>query len=134
MNMPNFRTIIPALCFVFIFGAVSIFAQDAPKYPWSDSSLSPDVRADLVLKEMTLDEKIDLLHGNGMPGWPEKKPRANAYLGIGGAGFVLGVSRLGTRHTAFVLVGTTENIPRRCRPTLHRPQAGIPARLVHMVR
>ncbi len=93
--MPNFRTIIPALCFVFIFGAVSIFAQDAPKYPWSDSSLSPDVRADLVLKEMTLDEKIDLLHGNGMPGWPEKKPRANAYLGIGGAGFVLGVSRLG---------------------------------------
>src|SRR5450432_1110818 len=44
---------------------------------------------------MTLDEKIDLLHGNGMPGWPEKKPRTNAYMGNGGAGFVLGISRLG---------------------------------------
>ena len=28
---------------------------------------SPDERADLVIKEMTLDEKIALLHGVGMP-------------------------------------------------------------------
>ena len=62
-------------------------------YPWMNSSLSPDERADLVLKELTLDEKIDLLHGNGMPGWG--KPRPNAYLGNGGAGFVVGVPRLG---------------------------------------
>lgn len=34
-------------------------------YPWSDESLSPDQRADLVIKEMTLDEKILLLHGQG---------------------------------------------------------------------
>src|ERR1051326_5611753 len=34
-------------------------------YPWSDASLSPDHRADLVIKEMTLDEKISLLHGVG---------------------------------------------------------------------
>ena len=34
-------------------------------YPWSDTSLSPDQRADLVIKEMTLDEKIQLLHGMG---------------------------------------------------------------------
>ncbi len=61
--------------------------------PWMNASLSPDERADLVLKEMTLDEKIDLVHGNGMPGWG--KPRPNAYLGNGGAGFVLGVPRLG---------------------------------------
>ncbi len=31
-----------------------------------NQSLSPDERADLVLKQMTLDEKILLLHGNGM--------------------------------------------------------------------
>jgi beta-glucosidase len=61
---------------------------------WMNASLSPDERADMVLKELTLDEKIDLVHGNGMPGWPGK-PRANAYLGNGGAGFVLGVARLG---------------------------------------
>lgn len=35
------------------------------QYPWSDASLSPDQRVDLVLKEMTLDEKISLVHGVG---------------------------------------------------------------------
>jgi beta-glucosidase len=34
-------------------------------YAWSDPALSPDQRADLVIKEMTLDEKISLLHGHG---------------------------------------------------------------------
>lgn len=63
------------------------------KANWMNASLSPDERAEMVLKEMTLDEKINLLHGNGMPGWG--KPRPNAYLGNGGAGFVLGVPRLG---------------------------------------
>src|SRR5260370_8751727 len=62
-------------------------------WPWMNTSLSPDERADLVLKEMTLEEKIDLGHGNGMPGWG--KPRTNAYLGNGGGGVVLGVLRLG---------------------------------------
>ncbi|HEV3279595.1 MAG TPA: glycoside hydrolase family 3 C-terminal domain-containing protein [Terriglobia bacterium] len=61
--------------------------------PWMNTSLSPDERAEMVLKEMTLDEKIDLVHGEGMPGWG--KPKPNAYLGNGGAGFVLGVERLG---------------------------------------
>jgi beta-glucosidase len=61
--------------------------------PRINKSLSPDERADLVLKQLTLDEKIELVHGNGMPGWG--KPRPNAYLGNGGAGFVLGVERLG---------------------------------------
>src|SRR5271170_4920270 len=61
--------------------------------PWMDPSLSPDERANLVLAELTLDEKIDLVHGNSMPGW--SVPRPNAHLGNGGAGFVLGVPRLG---------------------------------------
>ena len=58
-----------------------------------NKSLSPDQRADLVLKKMTLSEKIDLMHGEGMPGWPRSMPRMNE--GNGGAGFVLGVPRLG---------------------------------------
>lgn len=33
--------------------------------PWSDASLPPEQRADMVIKEMTLDEKISLLHGVG---------------------------------------------------------------------
>ena len=58
-----------------------------------NTSLSPDERAALVLKEMTLDEKIQLMHGQGMPGWSRPMPRT--YLGNQGAGFVLGIPRLG---------------------------------------
>src|ERR1035438_2022861 len=39
-------------------------------HPWMDAKLSAEARAEMVLKEMTLDEKIGLLHGMGMPGWP----------------------------------------------------------------
>jgi beta-glucosidase len=58
-----------------------------------NASLSPDERADLVLKELTLDEKIALMHGNGQPGSGRQMP--TTLLGNGGAGFVLGVPRLG---------------------------------------
>jgi beta-glucosidase len=40
--------------------------QPAKHHRWSDASLSPDVRADMVVKDMTLDEKIAMVHG---PGW-----------------------------------------------------------------
>jgi len=63
------------------------------KAAWMDKSLTADQRADLVLKELTLDEKISLIHGQGMPGWGPPKP--NAHLGNGGAGFVMGIPRLG---------------------------------------
>ena len=79
-----------ATVFALLILALPSFAQ---QQPWMNSQLSPDARADLVLKEMTLDEKIDLLHGNGMRGVSE--PRPNDYLSNGGAGFVLGVPRLG---------------------------------------
>ncbi len=64
-------------------------------HPWMNASLSPDERANMVLKEMTLDEKIDLLHGMGMPGWPREVQNPEPELGNGGAGFILGVPRLG---------------------------------------
>ena len=60
---------------------------------WMNKALSADERADLVMKQLTLDQKIDLLHGQGMPGWGP--PKANYYLGNGGAGFVLGFPDLG---------------------------------------
>jgi beta-glucosidase len=67
-------------------------AQAQKNFPWMNKNLSPDERADMVLKQMTLDEKIDVLHGNGNR---RGKPNPNAYLSNGGAGFVLGVPRLG---------------------------------------
>jgi beta-glucosidase len=58
-----------------------------------NATLSPDERADLVLKEMTLDEKIALLHGVGMPTddalTPENAPSNR------GVGYTVGVPRLG---------------------------------------
>jgi beta-glucosidase len=68
-------------------------AQNADR-PWMNSNLSPEERADLVLKQMTLDEKLALLHGNGMahaPQWQMPLSR----LTDGGAGYVEGVKRLG---------------------------------------
>lgn len=62
--------------------------------PWMDKSLSAGTRADLVLKQMTLDEKIALLHGNGMPHVSNWTMPLTTH-GNGGAGYVEGVTRLG---------------------------------------
>ena len=61
----------------------------ASKQPWTNNRLSPDERADLVVKAMTLDEKIQLVHGS-MAMLGPKIPRA-----LGGDGFVPGIPRLG---------------------------------------
>lgn len=58
-----------------------------------NTALSADERASLVLKEMTLDEKIALLHGTGMNGLSPMSPLA--IHSNGGAGYVPGVPRLG---------------------------------------
>ena len=61
--------------------------------PWMNATLSPDDRAALVLKQMTLDEKISLLHGTGMKELSPMSPLA--VHSNGGAGYVVGVPRLG---------------------------------------
>ncbi len=48
----------------------------------------------MVLKQMTLDEKISLLHGNGMSREPQWQMPLT-HLANGGAGYVVGVKRLG---------------------------------------
>ena len=62
-------------------------------HPWMNTSLSPDERAAMVLKEMTLDEKITLLHGTGMLGLSPMSPLA--IHSNGGAGYTPGIPRLG---------------------------------------
>jgi len=48
---------------------MQIIAQDTDR-PWMNPRLSPAERAELVLKQLTLDEKLALLHGNGeVPGF-----------------------------------------------------------------
>ena len=59
--------------------------------PWMNARLSPDQRAALLQSAMTLDEEIDILHGDF--GLPHKTGRGAG--AIGSAGFVPGVARLG---------------------------------------
>ncbi|HZQ42875.1 MAG TPA: glycoside hydrolase family 3 C-terminal domain-containing protein [Acidobacteriaceae bacterium] len=77
--------------------AVSAQSNKGKNWPWMDAKLSPERRADLVLEQMTLDEKISLLHGNGMARQKNLPPEIQAVQdqSNGGAGFVLGVPRLG---------------------------------------
>src|ERR1700687_2938094 len=67
--------------------------SDAHNHPWSKASLSPDERASMVVQQMTLDEKISLLHGTGMEGLSPMSPLA--IHSNGGAGYVVGIPRLG---------------------------------------
>jgi beta-glucosidase len=59
--------------------------------PWMNAKLSPDQRAAMLQSAMTLDEEIDILHGDF--GLPTKTGRDKG--AIGSAGYVPGIERLG---------------------------------------
>src|ERR1700730_12433736 len=86
------RFCIISIFLTFVLSLASAQA-DAHNHPWSNSSLSPDERASMVVKQMTLDEKISLLHGTGMEGLSPMSPLA--IHSNGGAGYVVGIPRLG---------------------------------------
>jgi beta-glucosidase len=62
-----------------------------PAGPWMNKSLSPDERAALLVKQLTFEEKISLVHGTGWEALLGELPKHS----LGGAGFVPGVPRLG---------------------------------------
>src|SRR5579883_3200134 len=77
-----------------VVSAAMAQTRNSADRPWMNKSLSPAERADLVLKQMTLDEKIGLLHGNGMAHTANWQMPLT-YLSNGGAGMTTGVERLG---------------------------------------
>ena len=94
-----FRPLLAALCLALTASAAGAQTasthgtRDTAAMPWGNTSLSPDERADLVLKQLTLDEKIQLVHGIGWGPLREGAPvPAN---NNGGAGQVVGIPRLG---------------------------------------
>ncbi|MGC2162303.1 MAG: glycoside hydrolase family 3 C-terminal domain-containing protein [Silvibacterium sp.] len=96
MNSRIFSRSATAVLALSVFCAPALHAQQPPPqqhHPWDNKSLSPDQRADMVQKQMTLDEKIQLVHGTGwgalIPGNPIL-PGANW-----GASYVPGIPRLG---------------------------------------
>jgi len=90
---------ISSLSAVLVFaslGAPQAQAQKQPdtaKMPWMNKALDPDQRADLVLHQMTLDEKIQMVHGTG---WGVLRKGDPVPPGSNlGAGYTEGVERLG---------------------------------------
>jgi beta-glucosidase len=68
-------------------------ATPAAAGPWMNAALDPDSRADMLVKAMTMDEKIQMVHGSG---WGVLRPGDPVLAGHnGGAGFVPGIPRLG---------------------------------------
>ncbi len=68
-------------------------SKTSASMPWMNKALAPDERADMVLRQMTLDEKIQMVHGAGWGVLREGAPlpaRSNF-----GAGFMAGIDRLG---------------------------------------
>lgn len=87
-----FRSTLPLLASCGI--AFLSSAAQSPDRPWMNPNLAPEKRAELVLRQMTLDEKLALVHGNGMANNPQWTMPLTS-LTNGGAGYVEGVPRLG---------------------------------------
>jgi len=75
-----------------LFPAFPQAAEQPLAGPWTDKNLSPDKRADLLLDQLTFDEKLMLVHG-GAPymGQATAQPAQS----LGGAGWIPGIPRLG---------------------------------------
>jgi beta-glucosidase len=72
-------------------GALAQTDQQKATRPWMNKALSADARADLVVEQLTLEEKVSLLHGYGQ----NRGTDSGGYLSNGGAGFIVGIRRLG---------------------------------------
>src|ERR1700733_46746 len=58
-------------------------------FPWMNAHLSPDQRADLVLRRTTLDEKLQMVHGLVVKWGPYRGvPQSPSPYALGGDGFV----------------------------------------------
>jgi len=100
------------LCTAVINPAAAQFGPPPPKSTgaWMNKGLSPDRRADLVIAQMTLDEKISLLHGGGWQmvfGGAAAPPSKS----LGNAGYIPGIPRLGVPdlQIADAAVGVTRS-------------------------
>jgi beta-glucosidase len=72
--------------------AAQAVAADPGHLPWMNTQLSPDERARLLEREMTMDERLSLVHSPmALDFGPFKKPAG----AIPAAGYVAGIARLG---------------------------------------
>jgi len=98
-----------AIAVALLMSALPLLSADpatqVKKWPWMDKTLSPDKRAALVLKQMTLDEKIQLVHGLptwSLPGTPGYRRTPGS---LEGDGFVPDIPRLGLPALQIICAG-----------------------------
>ena len=95
LQRPSQKLCLVLLCsLLLILSLISVASaqSDGKSLRWMNSGLSPDERASMVVKEMTIDEKITMLHGTGMVGLSPMSPLA--VHSNGGAGYVVEIPRL----------------------------------------
>ena len=91
----------PLLITALLSGMQLAIADDAANVaskPWMNKNLSASERTDLVLKEMTFDEKLSLMMGYFGTDSPWKNAKRPVESHTQSAGFVYGVPRLGIPH------------------------------------
>lgn len=98
MLIRPFRFLLASTLLVVPFGAIAQPPQPAqpagPPPAWMNTALSANQRADLVLHEMTLEEKLNLLHGTSGAPLGALGAGSAAAQSNGGAGMFGGVPRL----------------------------------------
>jgi len=81
-----------------LYAATVCCGSAAAAEPWMNTTLGADERAALVLREMTLDDKLKLVYGYLGADSDAKKMKRPAPSHDQSAGFVYGVPRLGIPH------------------------------------
>ena len=76
----------------------NVWAADAGAQPWMNARLDAGERAGLVLKHMTMDEKLKLVYGYLGADMESKKTKRPEEAHMQSAGFIYGVPRLGIPH------------------------------------
>ncbi len=86
--------ILPIALLLATSAATVVAAPPAPK-PWMNTTLSPDARAALIVREMTRDEKLTLVFGYFGTAFAPRKFTPPAEARDGSAGYVPAIPRLG---------------------------------------
>jgi beta-glucosidase len=86
--------VLPIALLLATSAATVVAAPPGPK-PWMNTTLSPDARAALIVREMTRDEKLTLVFGQFATAFAPKKFTPAPEARDGSAGYVPAIPRLG---------------------------------------
>jgi beta-glucosidase len=98
MKRQQMQGLMMALMLTTALPAAAAHAQAAPSIaskPWMNTKLTADQRADLIVAQMTQDEKLTLVFGYFGSNQDKPKFTPHAEARMGSAGYIPGIARLG---------------------------------------